>query len=358
MTNRKMRFPTVDLRSDTVTRPTPAMRRAMAEAEVGDDGYGEDPTVNRLEERAAELFAREAALFLASGTMANQAAIHVHVQPGQEVICETRAHVFNSEMAMMAAFSGCIARPIYVDNGILDWNHIESSLHRTTQHRATTGLIVLENTANLAGGNVCVPQIADEVCEQAHAAGVPVHLDGARIFNACVVLGCTAVELTSKFDSVMFCLSKGLGAPVGSMLVGSKQFILEARRVRKMLGGGLRQAGVLAAAGLVALEGPQNIANDHANARFLAEALADVTAVRIDPSKVVTNIVLFEVCGLMDAFAVSRKLADLNVLVNPRTSTTIRLVTHRDVDRDGCERAINALRQVLGNPPPAQPDRN
>jgi threonine aldolase len=223
-----MRSPTIDLRSDTVTRPTAAMRHAMAQAEVGDDGYGKDPTVNHLEEQAAKLFAREAALFLASGTMGNQVAIHVHVRPGQEVICESRAHVFNSEMAMMAVFSGCIARPLYADSGILCWNHIEPWLRRPTKQGAATGLIVLENTANLAGGSVCPPEMADNVCEQAHAAGIPVHLDGARIFNACAALGCTPAQLTSKFDSVMFCLSKGLGAPVGSMLVGSKQFIQEA----------------------------------------------------------------------------------------------------------------------------------
>jgi threonine aldolase len=340
----------VDLRSDTVTRPTAAMRRAMGEAEVGDDGYHEDPTVNHLEERTAEIFARESALFVASGTMGNQAAIHVHTRPGQELICETRAHVFNSEMAMMAAFSGCIARTLWIEDGILTWKHIEPLLRQPAENRAATGIIVLENSANLAGGTLCSPEIADEVCERAHATGVPVHLDGARIFNACAVLGRTPAELTSKFDSVMFCLSKGLGAPVGSMLVGSKPFIQEARRVRKMLGGGLRQAGVLAAAGLVALEdGPRSIPVDHENACFLADALAEVAGIQIDPSKVVTNIVVFELLAKgLDAFEVSRRLAGLGVLVNPRTPTTIRLVTHRDVNRAGCERAVDSLRKVLG----------
>ncbi len=340
---------TIDLRSDTVTRPTPEMRRAMGDAEVGDDGYHEDPTVNQLEERTAEIFARESALFVASGTMGNQAAIHVHVRPGQEVICETRAHVFNSEMAMMATFSACLARTAWIEGGVLAWKHIEPLLRHPAENRAATGLIVLENTANLAGGAVCSQEIADEVCERAHAVGVPVHLDGARVFNACAVLGRTPAELTSKFDSVMFCLSKGLGAPVGSMLVGSKEFIQEARQVRKMLGGGLRQAGVLAAAGLVALdEGPRNIPRDHENARFLADELTDVAGIRIDPSTVVTNIVVFEVVAVgVDAFEVSRRLACLGVLVNPRSHTTIRLVTHRDVDLAGCERAVDALRQVL-----------
>jgi threonine aldolase len=321
----------------------------MYEAEVGDDGYHEDPTVNRLEERTAEIFARQSALFMPSGTMGNQAAIHAYVRSGQELICENRAHVFNSEMSMMAAFSGCVARTVWVEDGILTWAHIEPLLRRPAENRAATGLIVLENTANLAGGTVCSSEVGDEVCEKAHAAGVPVHLDGARIFNACAVLKRSPAEVTSKFDSVMLCLSKGLGAPVGSMLVGSRYFIQEVRRIRKMLGGGMRQVGVLAAAGLVALEeGPQNIPADHENARFLAEALTEVAGVRIDPSKVITNIVVIELTAPgLDAFEVSKRLARLGVLVNPRTHTNILLVTHRDVDRAGCERAYQAIRQVL-----------
>lgn len=341
--------PIVDLRSDTVTRPTPAMRRAMAEAEVGDDVYREDPTVNRLQERAAEFFGREAALFVPSGTMGNQAAIKVHTRAGQEVICEERAHIFNFEMATMAAFSGCLARPIYANDGILTWERILPHIRGRSDHRPSTGLISLENTSNLAGGSAYPPEIADAICDRARERGVPVHLDGARIFNAAVALGRTVQELTRKFDSVMFCLSKGLGAPVGSMLVGSRDFIEEARQARKMLGGGMRQAGVLAAAGLVALEeSPRRLHMDHENARLLAQALAEIPRIRIDPSKVVTNIVFFDVEGTgLPSSEISKRLAARGVLANGVTPTTIRMVTHCDVDRAGCARAIAVLREVL-----------
>ncbi|MGH9447754.1 MAG: threonine aldolase family protein, partial [Terriglobia bacterium] len=226
----------VDLRSDTVTRPTAAMRAAMAEAEVGDDVYREDPSVNRLQERAAEIFEREDALFVPSGSMGNQAAIKVHTQPGEEVICEERAHIYNVEMATMAMFSGCLARPIYAADGILTWEMIEPRVRGRSANRARTGLISLENSSNLAGGSVYPPEISSAIVEQAHSAGLPVHLDGARIFNAAVALGRPVARLTAGFDSVMFCFSKGLGAPVGSMLVGSRKFIEEARIVRKIMG--------------------------------------------------------------------------------------------------------------------------
>jgi threonine aldolase len=339
----------VDLRSDTVTKPTPAMRRAMAEAEVGDDVYREDPTVNRLQERAAEIFEREAALFVPSGTMGNQAAIKVHTRPGQEVICEQRAHIYNYEMAMMGAFSGCVPRPIFAEDGILTWERIEPEVRGRSDHRPRTGLVSLENTSNLAGGSVYPPEVADDICERAHAAGLPVHLDGARIFNASAALGRSVVELTKKFDSIMFCLSKGLGAPVGSMLVGSKEFFEEARLVRKMLGGGMRQAGVLAAAGLIALEeGPRHLSTDHENARFLAHGLAEIPGIKIDPAKIVTNILFFNVTGTgMSSFEISKRLAAQNVLANGVTPQMMRMVTHRDVDRAGCERALQVLRDVL-----------
>ncbi|MBZ5515538.1 MAG: low specificity L-threonine aldolase [Acidobacteriia bacterium] len=339
----------VDLRSDTVTKPTPAMRRAMAEAEVGDDVYREDPTVNRLQERAAETFGREAGLYVASGTMGNQAAIKVHTRPGQEVICEQRAHIFNFEMAMTAAFSGCLARPVWAEDGILTWERIAPEVRGRSDHRARTGLIALENTSNLAGGSVYPMAIADEICERAHAAGLPVHLDGARIFNASVQLGLSVAELTKKFDSVMFCLSKGLGAPVGSMLVGSKEFIEEARLVRKMLGGGMRQAGILAAAGLIALEeGPRHLPVDHENARFLANGLAEIPGITINPAKVVTNIVFLDVTKTgLTSFEISKRLLAQGILANGVTAETMRMVTHRDVDRTGCERALRVLHEIL-----------
>ncbi len=344
-----MSEPVVDLRSDTVTRPTPAMRRAMADAEVGDDVYREDPTVNRLEARAAEIFEREAGLFVPSGTMGNQAAIKVHTQPGQEIICEDRAHILNYEMAMLSAFSGCLPRAIYAEDGILSWDLISPQIRGRSDHRARTGLISLENTSNLAGGSVYPLKVCDEICDRGHKAHLPLHLDGARIFNASVATGHSVVELTRKFDSVMFCLSKGLGAPVGSILVGSKAFIEDARLVRKMLGGGMRQAGVLAAAGLVALEEtPKRLHVDHANAQFLAGALAEIPGFKIDPAKVVTNILFLNVAGTgLTSSEISKRLAAQGILANGVTPETMRMVTHYDVDRPGCERAIRVLGEVL-----------
>lgn len=344
-----MSEPVVDLRSDTVTRPTPAMRRAMAEAVVGDDVYREDPTVNRLQERAAQIFERDAGLFVPSGTMGNQAAIKVHTRPGQEVICEQRAHILNHEMGMMSAFSGCIPRAVWAEDGILTWQLIAPNLRDRSDHHASTGLVSLENTSNLAGGFVYPLKVSSEICDRARESGLPVHLDGARIFNASVALGKPVAELTRKFDSVMFCLSKGLGAPVGSMLVGSKDFIEEARLVRKMLGGGMRQAGVLAAAGLVALEEtPKSLHVDHENAIFLAQGLAEIRGIKIDPTKVVSNILFFDVSGTgLTSFEISKRLAVQGVLANGVTPESIRMVTHYDVNRVGCERALRVLRDVL-----------
>ena len=338
----------VDLRSDTVTRPTPEMRRAMAEAEVGDDVYGEDPTINRLEQRAAEIFAREAAIFVPSGTMGNQIAIKAHTRPGQEVICEERAHILDWEMAMLAQFSGCLARPVHGEDGILRWEEVKKKIAPRIYYRAPTGLIALENTHNMAGGTVYPQEVSDEICDRAHEMGLPVHLDGARIFNAAVALGKTVAEITHKFDSVMFCLSKGLGAPVGSLLVGSRALIDQARSHRKSLGGGMRQAGVLAAAGLIALEdGPKHLAEDHADARYLAKGLAQIRGIRLDPAKVVTNILIFDISGTgMNSAEMSERLARANVLANGVGPSAMRLVTHRDVDREGCARALEAVAEA------------
>jgi threonine aldolase len=340
--------PVVDLRSDTVTRPTPEMRRAMAEAEVGDDVYSEDPTINRLERGAAEIFAREAAIFVPSGTMGNQIAIKLHTHHGQEIICDERGHIYNYEMAMLSAFSGCVPRLIHGEDGILTWAEVKKRIAPKIYYRAPTGLVALENTHNMAGGTVYPPEIADEICDGAHDAGLPVHLDGARIFNASVALGKPVAEITRKFDSVMFCLSKGLGAPVGSLLVGSREFIGRARACRKMLGGGMRQAGILAAAGLIALEKmPARLAEDHANARFLAEGLARVPGIKIDPSRVPTNIVVFDLSGTgMTSAELSRRLAERNVLMNGINPEQMRLVTHMDVDRAACSRALEAIQEI------------
>ena len=244
----------IDLRSDTVTKPTAAMRAAMAAAEVGDDVYGEDPTVNRLEQRAAELFGREASIFVPTGTMGNQIAIRLHTQHGQEVICEAKSHILDWEMAMVSAFSGCVPRTVEGDRGVLLWESIRRAIAPKIYYRAPTGLIALENTHNMAGGTVTSLEVFEEIWEGAREAKLPVHLDGARVFNAATALEVDVATLTRGFDTVMFCLSKGLGAPVGSMLVGSREVIERARVFRKSLGGGMRQAGVLAAAGLIALE--------------------------------------------------------------------------------------------------------
>ncbi len=340
---------TVDLRSDTVTKPTPEMRRAMAEAEVGDDVYSEDPTINRLEQRAAEIFGREAAIFVPSGTMGNQIAIKLHTRPGQEIICEERGHIYNYEMAMLSWFSGCIVRPIYAPDGILHWEDVKKRIAPRIYYRASTGLIALENTHNMAGGTVYPQEIADEVCDQAHEARLPVHLDGARIFNAAAALGRPVAEITAKFDTIMFCLSKGLGAPVGSLLVASRELIDEARSVRKALGGGMRQAGILAAAGLIALEKmPARLHEDHANARFLAEGLARVPGIKVDAARCPTNIVIFDIAGTgMNSAEFTRKLGERNVLAGGVTPETVRFVTHMDVDRNGCERALDVVHEIV-----------
>src|SRR4051794_1505904 len=302
----------VDLRSDTVTKPTPAMRRAMAEAEVGDDVYGEDPTINKLEQRAAEIFAREAAIFVPTGSMGNSIAIKIHTQPGQEIICEERGHIFNYEMGMLSFFSGCVPRTILGENGILTWGEIKKKIAPGIYYRAQTGLVSLENTHNMAGGTVYPTAVAEEICEGAHGMGLRVHLDGARIFNASVALGKPVAEITKKFDSVMFCLSKGLGAPVGSLLVGSRDFIDQARKYRKALGGGMRQAGILAAAGLIALEKmPARLPEDHANAKFLASELAKLAGVTINIASVQSNIVVVDVSGTgMSGIEFIRRVAE------------------------------------------------
>jgi threonine aldolase len=343
------KHPVVDLRSDTVTKPTPEMRRAMAEAEVGDDVYGEDPTINRLEARAAEIFGREAALYVPTGSMGNAVAMRVHCRPGQEVICEDKAHIFSFEMAAMSAVAGCLARPVRTPDGILRWPLVKEAIRPKQAYRAPTGLIECENTHNMAGGQVLPPEVAEEICDGAHDAGLPVHLDGARIFNAAVALGKNVREITRKFDSVMFCLSKGLGAPVGSMLVGTKEWIAEARLQRKVLGGGMRQAGVLAAAGLVALEtSPSRLHIDHENARLLAEGIGRLPGVALVPPNLMTNILIFDVAKTeMTAAEFSQQLAAQGILCHAITPTTIRMVTHCDVDRAGCLRAVEAAERVL-----------
>lgn len=341
----------IDIRSDTVTKPTDAMRAAMASAEVGDDVYGEDPTVNRLQDRAAEMFEKEAALFVPTGSMGNQIAVKLHTQPGQEVIIEERGHIFNYEMGTPAVVSGVMMRPVKSQDGSghLTWDEIASALHiDQPYYSCPTGLICLENTHNFAGGSVMTVGHCSEICKKAHALGLPVHMDGARIFNASVALNTSVAELTRQCDSVQFCLSKALGAPVGSILVGGKDFIQEARVWRKRLGGGMRQAGILAAAGLIALEeSPKRLHEDHANARRLAEGIAAITGIAIDVESIVTNIVIFNIADTgKTSTAICAGLKEKNILAIP-FGDRIRMVTHCDVSATEIDLTITALKAIV-----------
>ncbi len=338
----------IDLRSDTVTRPTPDMRVAMAAAEVGDDVYGEDPTVNLLERRAAEMFGREAALFVPTGTMGNQIGIRLHTQPGQEVICESRAHILDWEMASVAVFSGCLIRAVPTVRGTLTWSDIEPVIYKRGSFRAATGLIEIENTANLTGGRCTRVEVLEEIWREAKDRKIPLHLDGARIFNAATALGVDVKTLTRGFDTVMFCLSKGLCAPVGSMLVGSAEAMERARIFRKALGGGMRQVGILAAAGLIALEKmPARLHEDHANAKLLAETLSNIEGVAIDLDAVETNIVIFKLTGEVGGAELVTRLKARGIFSSTLGPNTIRLVTHHDVDRAACVKASEVLTEEL-----------
>ena len=339
----------IDLRSDTVTKPSPAMRRAMAEAEVGDDVYLEDPTVNRLQNRAAEIFDREAGLFVPSGSMGNLVSIMAQTSRGQEVICEATGHIYNYEMASMSAIGGVLPRVIPAEDGIMSWDQIGAAIREKSYARAQTALVGLENTHNMAGGTVYPTRLAHEISDNAHRAGIKVHLDGARIFNAATYLGENVAEMTRGFDSVQFCFSKGLGAPVGSMIVGAKEFIERCRVIRKTLGGGMRQVGVLAAGALIALEeGPKRLHLDHENARFLAEGLASLPRIRIKPAKVQTNIVLFDVSETgWTSGEFLRRLSERKVLGGPVDARRVRMVTHLDIDRSDIEQALRMIGEVV-----------
>jgi len=341
----------IDLRSDTVTKPTDEMRAAMAAAEVGDDVYGEDPTVNRLQERAAEIFEKEAALFVPSGCMGNQIAVKVHTRPGDEVIIEDRGHIYQHEMGAVALISSVMMRPVRSQDrsGHLTWEEIETTLRVGVGYDSSrTGLICLENSHNMAGGTVMTAEQCARLCERAHGLAIPVHIDGARIFNAAVSLDTSVAELSRQVDSVQFCLSKGLGAPVGSMLVGPREFIAEARIWRKRLGGGMRQAGVIAAAGLVALEeSPKRLHEDHANARRLAEGLAELPGIRIDPESVVTNIVIFDVSETGQTPGTICERLNGEGLLAFGWDSVIRMVTHNGISAHEVDEAIAAVRGVV-----------
>jgi threonine aldolase len=341
----------IDLRSDTVTKPTAKMREAMSKAEVGDDVYLEDPTVNYLEKRAAEIFDREAALFVPTGSMGNLICVKIHTQPGQEVIIESRGHILNYEVSSMSMVAGVMPRAIPTNNGLLEWQQIEAAIRPPIYYCSQTGLICLENTHNMAGGAVMSKAQTHEICLQARERKIPVHLDGARVFNAATVLGESVAELTRYFDSVMFCLSKGLGAPIGSMIVGTRTFIEQARVLRKMFGGGMRQVGVLAAAGLISLEEmPARLAEDHANAKLLATGLAAIDNIEIDPENVQSNILVFDISKTkLNTTQFSAQLKEKGVLANGISPTQMRIVTHYDVNKEDCQKALKVIKEIVVN---------
>jgi threonine aldolase len=339
--------PVTDLRSDTVTRPTPAMRRAMAEAEVGDDVYGEDPTVVRLQDRVAEMLGFEAALWVPTGVMANEIAIRILTRPGQEVLAEERSHVVQFELAGMAVLSGVLPRLVRTEDGHLGADDIRAARRPPSYMRSDLGLVVLENTHNFAGGTVADAAAMQDAIAAAHADGVSVHVDGARLWNASVALGVPLASLVAGADTAMVTLSKGLCAPAGSVLASTRPRIEAARRVRKQLGGGMRQVGILAAAGLVGVETMVGrLAEDHAHAALLAEALAGCPGVRVRPAR--TNIVVAELAA-RSALDVAALLEGRGVLASIMDARTLRLVTHHDVDGAACRRAADVLRQVLSD---------
>jgi threonine aldolase len=336
-----------DFRSDTVTRPTPAMRRAMAEAEVDDDVLGHDPTVLRLEEAVAARFGREAALFVPSGTMGNQIAAHVHAPAGTEVVLEEASHCLNYEVGGLSRLTGLQTRPIPSERGQLDPEAVRARLRPATLHTPGTGLVIVENTHNFAGGAVVPLETVRAIRSVCLEAGVPLHMDGARLWHAAVATGVDVATWAAEVDSVMVCLSKGLGAPVGSMLVGDAAFIERARRIRKLFGGGMRQSGILAAAGLLALEdGFARLAEDHARCSRLARALAELDGIEVQLEPVETNILIFRVARMPAADFVTGMEAH-GVWALAAGPDLVRVVTHRDVDDEDVAAAVAAARAVL-----------
>jgi threonine aldolase len=339
---------TADFRSDTVTKPTGAMLRAMAAAEVGDDTFGDDPTVRRLEERVADLLGKEAALFVPSGVMGNLCALLVHGQPGDELLLEENAHSFHFETGGAAAVAGLQTRPIPSEHGTPSLEAIEAAIRPENIHFPRTKILVYENTNNMSGGTIVPLEVMREIHELATDRGVAVHLDGARIWHAHVATGISLDELAEPCESVMCCLSKGLSAPVGSMLAGSGGFVTDARRRRKMLGGSMRQAGVLAAAGLVALDQMvERLAEDHRRARTIAEGLAEVRGIVIDPDRVQTNIVIFRLSGPSPRYETFlAHLEKAGVRAIGLWGRGVRLVVHRHIGDAEVEQALAAVRSA------------
>lgn len=341
---------TIDLRSDTVTRPTPEMRKAMAEAEVGDDVFGDDPTINALQEFAADLLGKEAGLYVPTGSMGNQVSLGALSRPGDEVVCETGAHFLHYEGGSLAAHLGLVARPLPGHRGVITSEEVGDAIRVGTEHNPHTAVVSIENTHNAAGGSIFPLDEARSISKICRDSGVAIHLDGARIFNAQAATGTPAKEWADCADTLTFCFSKGLGAPVGSMVVSTQAIIDEARKIRKRLGGGMRQAGVIAAAARVALEtGPERLHEDHANARRLADGIAELHQDAVDPSLVETNMVYVDLTPFsMTSGELADALAKEGIVVLGGPWETIRLVTHRDVDSTDIERILKVLKSVLG----------
>ena len=341
----------IDLRSDTVTKPTPEMREAMAEAEVGDDVYGDDPTVDRLQEIAAEMMGKEDALFVPSGTMGNLLALLVHCQRGDEVIVGNQSHIYLNEAGGMAALGGMQACPIQNQpDGTLELEDLRASIRIEDVHHPITRLVCLENTQNICGGVPLTPAYTKQVAELAHQNNLLLHIDGARIFNAAVAQNISVKELVEPADSVMFCLSKGLVAPIGSLLIGTHKFIARARHLRKMLGGGMRQVGVIAAAGIISLERMVNrLGDDHIRAKKLADGLRQVKGLVVDKDSPYTNMVYLNLADEVgiNSKQVSEKMRKLGLLVDAENARRFRLVTHYWIDDIAVERTISAFGTVL-----------
>ena len=340
---------TIDLRSDTVTRPSDAMRQAMLKAEVGDDVFGDDPTVKKLQEYVADLFEKEAALYVPSGTMANQICLHVHSQPGYELLCDRQCHVVNYEAGAPVILSGILVNMLETDRGMITADMVRANYRQKSLHSPETRLVALENTHNHRGGTILPQDEILRVREACDELDLVLHLDGARIWNVHAATGIPLADLTRPFDSVSVCLSKGLGAPIGSVILGSGDFIAECLRTRKIFGGGMRQVGLIAAAGLYAVQNNlARLTEDHANARFLAEGLNSMPVFDIDMSRVETNIILANTTGDHTAASVLERLAEVGVLAVPFGYKVIRFVTHLDVTREDCEEALGRVEKALG----------
>ncbi|MBI2806762.1 MAG: low-specificity L-threonine aldolase [Planctomycetes bacterium] len=344
---------TIDLRSDTVTRPTPAMRAVMNDAPVGDDVFGDDPTVNKLEERVAHLLGKEAALFVPSGTMSNQIAVNIHTHPGDELLCDLNCHIYNYEAGGPAVLSGVTCRTLDGDHGILDLSQLEDQIRNPDDpHLVKTRMVALENTHNRGGGRIYPIEKIEAISRWARKHGLIMHLDGARLWNAIVATGIAAREWAKHFDTVSVCFSKGLGAPAGSALAGPKATIAKARRVRKLFGGGMRQVGILAAACIYAMDHHvERLADDHRNAQIIARAIADIPGLHLEPPEVDTNLIWFRVDREVgNAKDITARLKEAGILVHAAGSQKMRACTHLDVSKAQAEQTAEMLRKVVATP--------